>query len=113
MRVSSPNNAFSLYDMEPIIREVLDSGGEFELAPRGTSMLPLIKEGRDTVTLVSPMADLLSTISRFTNGLTGNLFSIVLWLSWTKAMPCAVIIRQYPNRMSKTAKYLHVFQSLL
>ena len=54
MPESSPNNYFSHSDIEPMLREVLDSGGEFELAPHGTSMLPLIKEGRDTVTLVKP-----------------------------------------------------------
>ena len=30
----------------------MDSGGEFTLYPRGTSMLPLIVQGRDSVTLV-------------------------------------------------------------
>lgn len=42
---------FSLAEYADIIREVLDSGGEFTLFPRGTSMLPLIVEGRDSVTL--------------------------------------------------------------
>lgn len=41
---------FSLAEYADIIREVLDSGGEFTLFPRGTSMLPLIVEGRDSVT---------------------------------------------------------------
>lgn len=54
MPASSANKELSLYDMEPLIREVLDSGSEFELSPRGSSMLPLIKGGRDTVTLVKP-----------------------------------------------------------
>ncbi len=48
------NNEFSLAELEGIIREVVDSGGEFELYPRGKSMLPLIKEGRDSVMLVAP-----------------------------------------------------------
>lgn len=42
---------FRLADYADTIREVLDSGGEFTLFPRGTSMLPLIVEGRDSVTL--------------------------------------------------------------
>ena len=54
MRESLKNNKLTLSDVEPLMREVLDSGGEFELAPGGTSMLPLIKEGRDTVTLIKP-----------------------------------------------------------
>ena len=35
----------------PLIEEVLAQGGEFELHPRGKSMLPAIREGRDTVML--------------------------------------------------------------
>ena len=36
---------------EELIREVLASGGEFRLYPHGTSMLPLIRQGRDSVAL--------------------------------------------------------------
>lgn len=46
-----PEERFRLADYADTIREVLDSGGEFTLFPRGTSMLPLIVEGRDSVTL--------------------------------------------------------------
>ena len=38
-------------DYESIIREVLSSGGEFRLYPHGTSMLPLLRQGRDSVSL--------------------------------------------------------------
>ena len=38
----------------PIIKEVISTGGEFHLAPRGNSMLPLIRPGKDTVVLVAP-----------------------------------------------------------
>lgn len=48
------NNSFKIEDVIPILSEVIESGGEFELYPRGTSMLPLIREGRDSVILVSP-----------------------------------------------------------
>ena len=41
-------------DLLPIIREVIDSGGEFRLFPRGTSMLPLLREGKDSVILTAP-----------------------------------------------------------
>lgn len=37
----------------PLIREVISRGGEFELHPRGESMLPTICQGRDTVMLSS------------------------------------------------------------
>lgn len=43
---------FKIADYAAAIREVMDSGGEFTLYPRGTSMLPLIVQGRDSVTLV-------------------------------------------------------------
>lgn len=44
--------AFRLSEYIGLITEVLDSGGEFTLFPRGTSMLPLIVQGRDSVTLI-------------------------------------------------------------
>ena len=40
-----------LSELLPLIEEVLKRNGEFELHPRGQSMLPTIKEGRDTVLL--------------------------------------------------------------
>ena len=52
------NNRYFVAELEPIIREVTESGGEFELYPRGTSMLPLIVEGRDSVMLVKPAGDI-------------------------------------------------------
>ena len=42
-----------LSDYEELIREVLSSGGEFRLYPHGTSMLPLIRQGIDSVALRS------------------------------------------------------------
>lgn len=43
-----------LDDVMPVIRETLASGHEVTFSPRGTSMLPLLKEGRDSVTLAPP-----------------------------------------------------------
>ena len=48
---SRMTESYSLSELEAIIRRVTDSGGEFELYPKGTSMLPLILEGRDSVIL--------------------------------------------------------------
>ena len=45
------NNEFYLADTIDIIEEVLASGGEFRMYPRGTSMLPLIVQGKDSVVL--------------------------------------------------------------
>lgn len=42
-----------LSEYDSLIREVLASGGEFRLYPHGTSMLPLIRQGRDSVALRS------------------------------------------------------------
>ena len=40
-----------LSDYDGLIREVLASGGEFRLYPHGSSMLPLLRQGRDSVSL--------------------------------------------------------------
>ena len=40
-----------LKELLPVIRDVLAAGGEFPLKPRGQSMLPYFREGRDSVTL--------------------------------------------------------------
>ncbi len=45
---------FNLEEYVPLIKEVIDSGGEFRLYPRGTSMLPLLRQGIDSVVLVAP-----------------------------------------------------------
>lgn len=42
---------FYLADAIDVIREVLASDGEFRLYPKGTSMLPLLKESEDSVVL--------------------------------------------------------------
>lgn len=41
----------SLVELLPVIREVLTMGGEFSIKPRGNSMLPYLREGRDTIIL--------------------------------------------------------------
>ena len=45
------NNSLSLVSLIPTIRELVARGEEFELRPKGRSMRPTIKEGRDTVLL--------------------------------------------------------------
>lgn len=40
-----------LEDVMPLIREALDCGGAVRIHPRGASMLPMIREGRDSVVL--------------------------------------------------------------
>ena len=45
------NSEFYLADAIEVIEEVLASGGEFRMYPKGTSMLPLIVQTRDSVVL--------------------------------------------------------------
>ena len=40
-----------LDELYPLIKEVIESGGEFKFYPRGTSMEPLIHQGDDAVVL--------------------------------------------------------------
>lgn len=53
------NSEFSLAEYYDLMCEVLNSGGEFTLYPKGTSMLPLIRQKRDAVVLVKPPERLL------------------------------------------------------
>lgn len=43
---------FSLAEYEETIRFVTENDGEFRIYPKGTSMLPLIRQGADSVCLV-------------------------------------------------------------
>ncbi len=45
---------FSLSEYADTISEVLESGGEFRIYPSGTSMLPLLRQERDSVSLSKP-----------------------------------------------------------
>ena len=45
------NSEFYLADAIEVIEDVLASGGEFRMYPKGTSMLPLIVQTRDSVVL--------------------------------------------------------------
>ena len=44
-------NEIALSDAVDVIEEVLATGGTFRMMPKGTSMLPLIVQGRDSVVL--------------------------------------------------------------
>jgi len=45
------NGEFYLADAIEVIDEILAGGGEFRMYPKGVSMLPLIRQGRDSVVL--------------------------------------------------------------
>lgn len=49
-------NELELKEQLPLMLEVLSSGAEYEILPRGESMLPLIRPGQDVVCLVAPQA---------------------------------------------------------
>ena len=53
-RDSAPHFTAPLLELENIIREVVESGGEFSLVTAGTSMLPLLRNRKDTVVLAKP-----------------------------------------------------------
>ena len=46
--------SLSMKDLEPLLNEALEKNCSFTLIPRGTSMLPLIREGKDSV-ILSPL----------------------------------------------------------
>ena len=48
------NNSYTYSMLEPIITEKLNAGATVTIQPRGTSMLPLIRQGRDEVILKKP-----------------------------------------------------------
>ncbi|MBQ7624044.1 MAG: S24/S26 family peptidase [Clostridia bacterium] len=48
----------SLSDLAPVMEEVISGGGEFSFIPGGDSMLPFLRNGRDTVSVTAPPARL-------------------------------------------------------
>ncbi len=50
--MNKPN--VNLTEFWPVMKEVIDSDGEFTFYPHGISMLPLIRPGEDQVVLVKP-----------------------------------------------------------
>ena len=48
------NNSYTYSMLEPIITEKLANGATVTIQPKGTSMLPLIRQGQDEVVLKKP-----------------------------------------------------------
>ncbi len=46
------NKEYNLSDAIDVIEEILNGGGEFRMFPKGTSMLPLIKQKKDSVVII-------------------------------------------------------------
>ena len=53
---SSPDKLHRLEDLMPLIRKTLEEGRSIAIGPKGTSMLPLIRQGKDFVEL-SPLPE--------------------------------------------------------
>ena len=49
------SDKLELCDLLPLIYDVISKGGEFRLTPNGVSMMPLIRPGVDSVSLVLPI----------------------------------------------------------
>ena len=62
----------NLAEMLPIIEETLAAGGTVKLPITGTSMLPLLRSGRDTVTL--------TVLAQVELPQTGDASRLWLWL---------------------------------
>lgn len=45
-----------LNEIWPLISEAIKDGGQFEMMPRGISMLPLIRPAQDKVVLIEPLS---------------------------------------------------------
>ncbi len=52
------NNSLSLEELFTIISEQLDIGGSASFTIHGTSMLPLLTDGKDSVRLIKPLSKL-------------------------------------------------------
>ncbi len=51
MKTKTAIRSYLIDDIMVIARAVTDTGGELRFMPRGTSMLPLLREGRDSVAI--------------------------------------------------------------
>lgn len=54
--ISSNERELSMEQLMPLFQEVLAAGKSVTFSPKGTSMLPMLRQGRDTVTL-SPVPE--------------------------------------------------------
>ena len=47
-----------LAQLDPLIRQLLEAGQQVKFTPHGSSMLPMLRDGKDTVTLTKPQGKL-------------------------------------------------------
>lgn len=51
-------NLVTLEEMLPVMEEILNSGGSVTFTPNGSSMKPMLSDGKDTITLEKPESHL-------------------------------------------------------
>ncbi len=47
-----------LAQLDPLIRQLLEAGQQVKFSPHGSSMLPMLRDGKDSVTLIKPQGKL-------------------------------------------------------
>lgn len=90
----SLNKEVGLDDVMQIIAEKLEAGGSVTFNPKGTSMLPMLRDGDDTVVLSKPKgADFIFLICLYTGEKTVRMYCTVSSISEvTAVILCAVTI---------------------
>lgn len=89
----SLNKEVGLDDVMQIIAEKLEAGGTVTFNPKGTSMLPMLRDGDDTVVLSKPKGRFIFLTCLYTGGKTARMYCTVLSISEvTAVILCAVTI---------------------
>lgn len=89
----SLNKEVGLDDVMQIIAEKLEAGGSVTFNPKGTSMLPMLRDGDDTVVLSNRRADFTFSTCLYTGEKTARMYCTVSSISEvTAVILCAVTI---------------------
>ena len=87
------NKEVGLDDVMQIIAEKLEAGGSVTFNPKGTSMLPMLRDGDDTVVLSKPKGRLHLLTCLYTGEKTARMYCTVSSISEvTAVILCAVTI---------------------
>ena len=89
----SLNKEVGLDDVMQIIAEKLEAGGSVTFNPKGTSMLPMLRDGDDTVFYQNRRADFIFLTCLYTGEKTARMYCTVSSISEvTAVILCAVTI---------------------
>lgn len=87
------NKEVGLDDVMQIIAEKLEAGGSVTFNPKGTSMLPMLRDGDDTVVYQNRRADFIFLTCLYTGEKTARMYCTVSSISEvTAVILCAVTI---------------------